>query len=601
MGIASRRQVKHDRGWDNPFVPFLIPRDWTLRAGPKVLAHYMPLFPRSFDDATPSQDYYAQNYLMPTIEGAGQSWATDHRPYGGWLRTRPKARAPIGAGYEALDVLWEITQAQEAAIDGFYIDILSTDTGSALTTRTKTVIAQASTNQRGFLVAPMVDASALGSGASASSVSDIIALFDQKSSTYSLSDGRLVVGIFAPEACPVSWFQSIASDYKNRYGKTIAWVGAFVNAAQAPTYASILYGAGQWGDMGDPASETSAPGYMTTIRSAGLKYLGACWGSSYRPKAAWYDEAVNTASLRAWWNRIIVDRPDFVQMTTWNDFTEGSGFMETVTQGRVQQDLSTYYLIKYKTGSFPAIIRDAIYLSHPTRTYKATILSPNQTSFMTKRASTTPESTCNAEAVVFLTSAATVTITISGQVSTFSGVQGVNVFSVPITTQVASGAITAKVIRGGVTVTTVTSTAAVRSSAWNDDHQCMMYSSLRGTAGQFDPTPQNDGTQPTYPAAANVQPPTNVHVAYTAGQDHALLQWDPPVSDGGYPITNYLLARDDGGGVETGPWSGSYPSSTRQLDFLYLKTGTYTLSVAAINAIGQSVSIPVTVTVQVTV
>lgn len=85
-----------------------------------------------------------------------------------------------------------------------------------------------------------------------------------------------------------------------------------------------------------------------------------------RPGQQKYDEPVNTGSLRAWWNRIIVDQPDFVQLTTWNDLSEGSGFMETVTQGRVCQDLSAYYLVKYKTGTYPPIVRDCIYLSHPT-------------------------------------------------------------------------------------------------------------------------------------------------------------------------------------------------------------------------------------------
>lgn len=497
MGLMARKQSRRDRGWDNEKVPFLIPRTWTLRRGKKVFAHYMPLFPRSFDDASPNQDYYAANYLMPTIEGAGQSWATDHRVYGGWIRTRPTVRASLGTGYALADARWEIAQAYESGIDGFFIDLLTTDLTSDQTKRVKNIIQSASD---GFLVVPMVDASAMGSGVAATAVSDLIALFANKASTYYLDDGRLVVGIFCPEACPLAWFRAIESDYASRYGKQIAWIGAFVNAgAYTSTYQSLLYGAGQWGDMGDPASEQTPPSYMATIKNAGLKYLGACWGSSYRPKGQWYDESVNTESLRAWWNRIVVDQPDFVQLTTWNDFTEGSGFMETVTGGRVPQDLSLYYLIKYKTGAFPPIIRDCIYLSHPTRTYNATVLSPHQTTFMKKRASTTPETTSNIEVVVFLVDTATVELDINGVTSTFSGVKGINVFRIPISGAIATGAISASVVRAGVTTTSVVSTAAVRSSAWNDDHQYMMYSSLRGTTGQFDPTPTNSGTTPTYP------------------------------------------------------------------------------------------------------
>lgn len=58
---------------------------------------------------------------------------------------------------------------------------------------------------------------------------------------------------------------------------------------------------------------------------------------------------------------------------------------------------------------------------------------------MLKRDSATPASTSNAEAVVFLNDRAMVTITISGVVSTFNGVQGVNVFTVPITGAIEAG------------------------------------------------------------------------------------------------------------------------------------------------------------------
>lgn len=78
--------------------------------------------------------------------------------------------------------------------------------------------------------------------------------------------------------------------------------------------------------------------------------------------------------------------------------------------------------------------------------------------------------------------------------------------------------------------------------------------------------------------------PTNVRITYTPGNDYALLEWDAPTSRGSSAITGYVLTRDDGGGADPGPWSYTYSdASMRQLTFISLKTGTYTLSVAAQN------------------
>lgn len=90
-----------------------------------------------------------------------------------------------------------------------------------------------------------------------------------------------------------------------------------------------------------------------------------------------------------------------------------------------------------------------------------------------------------------------------------------------------------------------------------------------------------------------------VSIDYTAGNDHAVLSFSAPLFTGRTPITGYLLARDDGGGVEAAPWSDVYPADTRSLDFLYLKTGTYHFTVTPINARGQGPTASVTVNVSV--
>lgn len=92
--------------------------------------------------------------------------------------------------------------------------------------------------------------------------------------------------------------------------------------------------------------------------------------------------------------------------------------------------------------------------------------------------------------------------------------------------------------------------------------------------------------------------PTNVTVTYTAGSDTARLSWAAPASNGGSAVTGYRLARDNGGGAESGPWSTIDPADATYRDFLYLKQGaTYTFTVAAINANGDGPAEARTVTV----
>lgn len=226
MSIAARRYMRRQltSGTDSGYLPFLMPAASTLRAGRKVFAHYVPTFPRSLDDNTPSQDYYAMHYLMPTVEVAGQSWATDHRVYGGFIRTRPMPRPPIGTDFERMDIRWELTHAQEMGLDGFFVDFMTTDVSDQKTRRSRLLVDEASLNFPNFSIMLMVDAWVLPN-VDPGAISDLIAYFDNKSSSYYLDDGRLLVGIFNPENCPITWYESVANEYLARYGKKIAWTG----------------------------------------------------------------------------------------------------------------------------------------------------------------------------------------------------------------------------------------------------------------------------------------------------------------------------------------------------------------------------------------
>ena len=88
---------------------------------------------------------------------------------------------------------------------------------------------------------------------------------------------------------------------------------------------------------------------------------------------------------------------------------------------------------------------------------------------------------------------------------------------------------------------------------------------------------------------------TNLRVAYKQGDTVARVMFEP-ASSGGTP-TSYRLARDDGGGVEAGPWSTVDPVNLLYRDFTYLQpNATYTFSVIPFNAAGDGPTGTVSVT-----
>lgn len=66
---------------------------------------------------------------------------------------------------------------------------------------------------------------------------------------------------------------------------------------------------------------------------------------------------------------------------------------------------------------------------------------------------------------------------------------------------------------------------------------------------------------------------------------------------GRLPLTGFLVARDDGGGIEDSPWSVIYPANTFSANISNLKTGTYTVSVTPQNRRGSGPASTVTLQV----
>lgn len=105
-------------------------------------------------------------------------------------------------------------------------------------------------------------------------------------------------------------------------------------------------------------------------------------------------------------------------------------------------------------------------------------------------------------------------------------------------------------------------------------------------------TAGDPGTTPTTTA-----PTVPLGVAATATASTATITWQPPTSTGGSPITGYRVSRNGTATSGTGAYTTVVAATVRsfQMNLLYPSTA-YTLTVAAINAIGEGPAASKTVT-----
>ncbi|WP_328301930.1 glycoside hydrolase family 71 protein [Streptomyces sp. NBC_00435] len=343
-------------------LPFDLPQQSALRSGAAgkklVFAHYFTPYPLSLDNAKADSDYYTRNYLNPEGENG------KHERYGGLLRDRPLPVEPKSGNWELANLQQEVRTARAAGIDGFTLDMLSLSGKNW--ERSKLLMEAARSVDPAFKVMLMPDMTSLGTGdprVLARALADLAAA----PAAHRLSDGRLVVSPFKAEAKSVAWWTQVMDVLKSEHGIRTAFVPLFLDfGAHSGEFAPISYGYSEWGSRSYVGQESSTRD-VRRAHDAGKIWMQPVSVQDARPNQGIYDEAGNTATLRATWTRAIDDGADWVQLTTWNDYSEGSQFAPSQHNGYSYLDLSSYYLTKFKTGSWPKIVRDTLYLTARTQ------------------------------------------------------------------------------------------------------------------------------------------------------------------------------------------------------------------------------------------
>jgi hypothetical protein len=404
--------------------PFLIPsRAELIASDHKVFFHYFPPFPLSFKNEPRGKDYYDDNYLQRSGEGG------KFAKVGGYLRERPLAAGPWSSPYwRQINFAIEILRARATGADGFMVDMLRLR-GDPSWSQIQTLFDTAAAVAPDFHIAPEPDAAALKSITSDRLVESLLEL-SRGPSAYRLSDGRVLVVAFAPEKYPPSFWRSVIEQMSSRKAP-IAFMPVFLNPMRNATdFMPFSYGLSYWGAKDIGSVESGADDSVRRQLSVFSRiFMLPITPQDSRPKVASFSESNNTLLFRDLWMQAIKNEVQFVQMITWNDYSESTEISPSSGIQFVFYDLATYFTAWFKTGSSPKITHDAVFYTH-----RRQLLTPDQihhngdTAF--RVVGPTPAKN-SIEMLAFLTQPASIEIEISGQRFKKSAPTGLSALQAP--------------------------------------------------------------------------------------------------------------------------------------------------------------------------
>ncbi|WP_404473145.1 endo-1,3-alpha-glucanase family glycosylhydrolase [Microbacterium aerolatum] len=409
----------------------------------KVLAVYFPPYPLSLDNKPTESDYYTRNYL--TVDGEGGA----HAEYGGLLRDRP---IPVGAStsptWQVDNLRTEIRQAKSAGIDGFFVNVMSV---SGLNWET-TVNLFTAGELEDFDIIPMVDGTTSISRLAPAQVASSLATLYESPAAMKVGADYLLSS-FKAEGPGAAWWKQIINLLETQHGVPVSFQAVFLNASDAnmTAFAPFSDSFGNWGER-NPRVINNLPVYDDRAEEYGKDWMEPVAPQDMRPRLGAYAEAGNTEALRAGWAKAIRDDVEYVQMVTWNDYSESTQFAPSTAHGSAYLEISRYYSDWFHTGTAPKITEDELFLTHRVQ-FADAVPSVDHEPIQPSLSGSKNDVRDTAEALVFLSAPATVQITIGGSTKRFDAPAGVSAFTVPLKV----GSVQAKIIREDAVVKTADS------------------------------------------------------------------------------------------------------------------------------------------------
>lgn len=437
----------------------------------KVFAHYMPNFPISIDNKDADQDYYAIQYL--TVHGENGI----HAAYGGLLRDRPLPRAISDrTDWRSADLETEIGQAKSVGIDGFAVDVIDSRASSSAVDR----ILSVATEVGDFAILVTADVTgSLGAMSPAAFAADV-APYLAAPSAFHLADGRPVLGAFAAERKPPAWWRSVLDILRTKLNVPTAFVPTFLCVGDSPeTFASFSYGFSMWGGRNPDAMVNRDVGHGSPVDVIRRTHqLGKLWMQPVsfqdtRPRSGVFEESDNSLTNRMAWQLADQQRAEWVQLITWNDYGESTAMAPSVAHGWRILDMNAYDIAWFKTGTPPAIDRDALFVSYRDQPVSATPTYPETSLTHVVPTSVRPRDAI--EVVAFATAPAKVSLSTGSEVHSCDVAAGRSICTFPL----SLGSFSATMTRGGATVASARSNADVVAAPYTQDLQYRVVGGLR--------------------------------------------------------------------------------------------------------------------------
>lgn len=458
-----------------------------------VFALYDPRWPLSLDNIDTTSDYYTRKLLYPYAGGADPSGAT---AYGGALRDRPMDTAVKTGTPDFLvqNARLEVDQAKSIGIDGFGVLIRDVSTSASAVVDRQRAMFQAAVDQGGFSCFPVLSCDDL-LYASDTDIMEALNVYLGYSSTLVLFATKVWSGMHAELFSAARWDGLRTLLFGTHAVPSIVYpIFRDWNYVTSLEYDSVITGYSIEGYR-NPAANPTGTGVSTQKWiAAQAQASGAQWWQPVsvqdeRPAENIYDEAQNTTNLLQTFQIAIEGGADGVMLQTWNDYAANSGVAPSAGHGWSYADIAAYYIAWFKSGVQPAVGRDVVYLSH--RKHATTVSS--FTSGQSGRQLLRPGSSSarnSVEALVFLTSAATVNINVNGTITSASASAGISAW----TATLAAGTVQAEIVRSGSTVASVLSATTVTATPAVQDLGYYAYSSARDAPATSTTTPDPGAT-----------------------------------------------------------------------------------------------------------
>jgi hypothetical protein len=429
----------------------------TKAGGKKVYAHWH-WFPTSFDNRPPQADLYA-DYLSP--DGSQGKL----RAEGGYIRERPLPRAPrTEPNWAVLDMADEIKAAHNIGLDGFLFNFGSVEHDSVYMINLRNMLQAANAGPAGFKVALSVDTLIL-KNTSVDLIADAILKLIESPCIARHSDGRLLLGAFAPEQWEIRRWKALL-ERLSAAGEKVFFCPTFLDVAKTFDFLELIDGASMWG--ADRLSElTLLKRVARQVKQAGKVWASIVWPQDFRPKNRWFAESRNSELFRASWQAAMEVDSDMVNICTWNDYSEGSEIRPSTSIQYAFYDLAAFHIDWFKRGAMPRITEDTLYYFHRIESTEATGTGTAQPfRFSTGFLGRISDPVCNdIELLAFLKEPGEIEIVTAKGINSLKAKAGITSFRTPL----VPGAVGFRLKRGNATVLSLASAFEIRESSRYQD------------------------------------------------------------------------------------------------------------------------------------